>query len=75
MLVAVKFRVMTEEMKQKLIDAGCKDLVEIYEINQSGYAGINPNGNIVDRRKFPKAVPVQKNEMLNIPEPKKLDNE
>lgn len=75
MLVAVKFRVMTEEMKQKLIDAGRKDLVEIHEINQSGYAGINPKGNIVDRRKFPKAIPVQKNEMLNIPEPKKLENE
>ena len=75
MLVAVKFRVMTEEMKHKLIDADRKDLVEVHEINQSGYAGINPNGNIVDRRKFPKAVPVQRNEMLNIPEPKKLDNE
>ena len=67
--------IMTEEMKQKLIDAGRKDLVEIYEINQSGYAGINPNGNIVDRRKFPNAIPVQKNEMLNIPEPKIIKSE
>ncbi len=75
LLVAVKFRVMTEEMKKKLIEAGRKDLVEVHEINQSGFAGINRNGNIVDRRKFPKAVPVQKNEMLNIPEPKKLDDE
>ena len=66
---------MTPEMKKKLIDAGRKDLVEVYEINQKGYAGINPNGNIVDRRKFPKAVPVQKNKMLNIPKPKKLNNE
>lgn len=73
--MAVKFRFMTEEMKQKLIDAGRKDLVEVHEINQSGYAGISPNGNIVDRREFPNAVPVQKNKMLNIPEPKKLDNE
>lgn len=66
---------MTEEMKQKLIDAGRKDLVDVYEINQSGYAGIDRNGSIVDRRLYPKAVPVQKNEMLNIPEPKKLGNE
>ena len=65
---------MSPETKQKLIDAGRKDLVEVHEINQSGYAGINPNGKIVDRRKFPKAIPVQKNKMLNIPEPKKLPN-
>ena len=63
---------MTEEIKQKLIDAGRKDLVEVYEVNQSGYAGINKNGNIVDRRKFPKAIPVQENSVLNIPKPKKL---
>ena len=66
---------MTEEIKQKLINAGRKDFIEVHEINLSGYAGINPNGNIVDRRKFPNAVPVQKNDMLNIPEPKKLDND
>ena len=66
---------MTPEIKKKLIDAGRKDLVEIHEINLSGYAGINPNGNIVDRREFPNAVPVQKNKMFNIPEPKKVENE
>ena len=66
---------MTEEIKQKLIDAGRKDLVEVYEINQSGFAGMNASGNIVDRRKFPNAVPVQENKLLGIPKPKKLDNE
>jgi len=66
---------MSEEMKQKLIDAGRKDLVEVYEINQSGFAGMNASGNIVDRRKFPLAVPVQENKLLDIPKPKKLDNE
>jgi hypothetical protein len=63
---------MTEEIKQKLIAAGRADLVEVYEINQSGYAGILSNGNIVDRRKYPEAIPVQKNESLGIPESKPL---
>lgn len=40
-----------------------------------GYAGILPNGNIVDRRKHPEAIPVQKNELLGFGEPKKLKNE
>ncbi len=61
---------MTEETKQKLIDAGRKDLVEIYEINQSGYAGVLPTGEIVDRRKKANAIPIPKNELLGIPSPK-----
>lgn len=64
---------MTKEIKQKLIDAGRKDLVEIYEINQSGYAGVLSNGNIVDRRKHPEAIPVQENQLLGISKPKKLE--
>jgi hypothetical protein len=64
---------MTEETKQKLREAGREDLIKVHEINQSGYAGINPNGNIVDRREFPNAAPVQENRMLNIPKPKKLE--
>jgi hypothetical protein len=63
---------MTEELKQKLRDAGREDLIEIHEINQSGYAGVLPNGNIVDRRKHPEAIPVQKSTPLGIPEPKPL---
>ncbi len=63
---------MTEETKQKLRDAGREDLIKIHEINESGYAGIMPNGNIVDRREFPSAIPVQENKMLNIPKSKKL---
>jgi|GEM_PF-1170570 len=63
---------MTEEIKQKLRDAGREDLIKIHEINQSGYAGVLPNGNIVDRREHPNAVPVQKNSLFNIPLPKKL---
>lgn len=36
----------------------------------SGYAGCLPDGKIVDRRKHPEAIPVQKNELLGVPEPK-----
>lgn len=63
---------MTEELKQKLREAGREDLIKIHEINQSGYAGVLPNGNIVDRREHPEAIPVQKNSLFNIPEPKPL---
>ena len=63
---------MTEEIKQKLRDAGREDLIKIHEINQSGYAGCDRNGNIVDRREHPEAVPIQENRMMGIPKPKHL---
>lgn len=47
-------------------------LLQIHEINQSGYAGVLPNGNIVDRREHPESIAVQKNSMFGIPEPKKI---
>lgn len=42
------------------------------ELSRSGYAGVLPNGNIVDRRNFPDAIPMQKNSQLGVPEPKKI---
>lgn len=63
---------MTEETKQKLRDAGRQDLIDTYEINQSGYAGISKTGNIVDRRQYPDAVPVQENALFGIPPTKEL---
>lgn len=65
---------MTEEQKEKLIKAGRQDLIDIHEINQSGYAGVLSNGNIVDRRIYPHAIPIQKNSLFNIPEPKELND-
>lgn len=41
-------------------------------LSKTGYAGILGDGSIVDRRKFPNAVPVQKNPMMGIPAPKKV---
>jgi len=63
---------LTKAERERLIAAGRPDLVEIDEINASGYAGVLPNGNIVDRRKHPAAVAVQRNSIFNIPSPKKL---
>ena len=44
-------------------------------IIKSGYAGILPNGNIVDRRIHKKAVPVPENPWLKVPKPKKVQGE
>jgi hypothetical protein len=66
-----KSHTMTESMKQTLREKGREDLIEIYELNKAGYAGILPSGNIVDRRRFPKAHPIAANPMFDIAEPKK----
>ena len=49
-----------------------KKLLEIVELNKTGYAGILPNGNIVDRKKFPNAIPVQENKMFGVAKPKDI---
>lgn len=59
----------TIEMSKEQTEKTAK---EMQELNASGYAGILPTGEIVDRRKFPKAIPIQKNSMLGVNEPKKL---
>lgn len=60
---------MSEQTKKILREKGRKDMIKIMEINDSGYAGVLPNGNIVDRREHPKAMPVQENKMMGIPKP------
>ena len=47
-----------------------KELLKIVELNKTGYAGVLPNGNIVDRREFPNAIPVQENPMFGVVKPK-----
>ena len=47
-------------------------LRKIQEIVSSGYGGVLPNGNIVDRHEHPEAIPIQKNSLLGVPEPKGL---
>ena len=63
---------MSPEDRDKLIKAGREDLIKIFELNKTGYAGILPNGNIVDRREHKNAIPIQENSLLNIPKPKDI---
>lgn len=46
-----------------------KYLIGTVAISQSGYGGISPQGDIVDRRKHPSAVPIPENSMMKIPKP------
>lgn len=46
------------------------ELMQIHKFTQEGYAGILPNGNIVDTREFPNAIPIQENGLLGVPKPK-----
>ncbi len=49
-------------------------LMESLELTQTGYAGIDKNGNKVDRRKHPDTMPLPYNEFLLIPHPKEINN-
>jgi hypothetical protein len=44
-------------------------LLVMIELMKSGYAGVLPNGNIVDRRDHPDAVPCARNGLLLTPAP------
>jgi len=52
-----------------------EELLKILELNKSGYAGCLPNGNIVDRREFPNAIPIQENSLFGVVKPKNLPKE
>lgn len=47
-----------------------KNLMASLELTKTGYAGLDRNGNKVDRRQFPKSVPFAKSTPLNIPHPR-----
>jgi sulfur carrier protein ThiS len=49
-----------------------KELLKIVDLNKTGYAGVLPNGNIVDRRDYPNAIPVQENPMFGVVKPKDI---
>lgn len=68
-------RQMSGDTKQRLIDAGREDMIEIFEANIAGYAGILPSGQLVDRRKTPEAYPIVGNQHLNIAPAKQLEND
>ena len=58
---------MTTIPSQQLIEQ-----LKALQISKSGYGGIMPNGNIVDRREHPEAIPIQENKSLGVPKPKKI---
>ncbi|GAB2539710.1 hypothetical protein [Rufibacter soli] len=47
-------------------------LMKKIEISTSGYGGVLPSGEVVDRREHPAAIPLQANSMFGVPEPKDL---
>lgn len=49
-----------------------RELVKTKVIIESGYAGVIPNGNIVDRREYSEAIPIPANPLFNTPEPKEI---
>lgn len=53
--------------KERLIE-----FERIIELSKSGYGGTLRNGNIVDRRQFPEAYPIQENSMFGVPKPKDI---
>lgn len=60
---------MTEEERKKLF---LEEFHKHQKVKAEGYAGILPNGNLVDRREHPEAMPLAENSYLGIPKPKPL---
>lgn len=49
-------------------DAWRKVRREKWVISQSGYGGLLPNGEVVDRREYPQAVPIPWGPIFSMPE-------
>lgn len=60
-----KKKTYTKEERIKLLE-------ESIALASSGYGGINRQGDAVDRRIFPDAIPFAYNPSMNIPHPKKV---
>lgn len=61
---------MTKEQYDMLRQKGGYDAMYIDLLNASGFAGVLSNGNIVDRRYHPEAIPIQKNSVFGVVDPK-----
>ena len=48
-------------------------LLKAMKISKSGWGGMLKNGNIVDRREHPEAIPFQKNTLFGTPTPKEIE--
>lgn len=63
---------MTKEQYEMLRKKEGYQALYIDLLNASGFAGCLPDGNIVDRRYHPDAVPVAKNSLFGVEGPKKM---
>lgn len=61
--------------KRHIVSVTCERYTALMlgvKLIKSGYGGCLPNGNIVDRREYPTAIPLQENELLGTPKPKEI---
>jgi len=63
---------MTKEQYEKLRENKHFEPLWLELLNASGFAGVLPTGGIVDRRYYPEAIPVQKNTLFGVAEPKEI---
>lgn len=63
---------MTKEQYLEMMEKDHYKVLWIDLLNASGWAGVLSNGNIVDRRYFPESIPVQKNSIFGVAEPRDL---
>lgn len=54
------------DFKRKHLEA----LMQAKALIESGYAGVNSKGKIVDRRVHPEAIPIPENKLFGTPKPK-----
>lgn len=63
---------MKKQDYEKLKNAKAYEALWIELLNASGFAGIMPNGEIVDRRYYDEAKPINENSLLGISKPKSV---
>lgn len=68
-MVELAYNKVIDDKPLRMTRKRAKELYGIVKLNQSGYAGVLPDGKIVDRRVFINAVPVKENKSMGIPEP------
>ncbi len=61
-----------EQLDEMFKEFKTKELMKTLDVIKSGYAGVLSNGNIVDRREHPAAIPIPENPLFNTPKPKNI---
>ena len=61
---------MNLEQYKKLEKLKAYEALWLELLNASGFAGVLPDGKIVDRRYFPEATPIEKNSIFGTSKPK-----